>query len=260
MGKRILVVAAHPDDEVLGCGGTVLRHVAAGDVVHTMIMAEGLTSRDETRDADGRCAELSALRTQAERAAAFMGVEKLILHGFPDNRMDEVALLDVVKKIETEVEVFQPEIVYTHHAGDVNIDHRIVHDAVVTACRSLPGQSVKTILFFETVSSTEWQMSQTYPTFAPNWYVGIGEFMAKKIEALHFYVSEMRAYPHTRSYEGIEILAKQRGITVGMKFAEAFMLGRMVLKSPCDGFEFAGGGHVYDSYSLCFCGVNRKAA
>lgn len=228
MGKRVLVVAAHPDDEILGCGGTVLRHIVEGDVVHTMIMAEGLTSRDETRDADGRSAELSALHTQAERSATFMGVEKLILHGFPDNRMDEVVLLDVVKKIEAEVEAFRPEIVYTHHAGDVNIDHRIVHDAVVTACRSLPGQSVKTILFFETVSSTEWQPPQSHPLFAPNWYVDIGEFMEKKLEVLHFYNSEMRAFPHPRSYEGIEILAKQRGITVGVKYAEAFMLGRMV--------------------------------
>ena len=228
MEKRILVVAAHPDDEILGCGGTVLRHIAEGDVVHTMIMAEGLTSRDEIRDIDARSVELSALHTQAERVAAFMGVAKLVLHGFPDNRMDEVALLDVVKKIEAEVEGFQPEIVYTHHAGDVNIDHRIVHDAVVTACRSLPGQSVKTILFFETVSSTEWQLPQSHPVFAPNWYVDIGKFMEEKLETLHFYDSEMRKYPHSRSYEGIEILAKQRGITVGVKYAEAFMLGRMV--------------------------------
>lgn len=228
MGKKVLVVAAHPDDEILGCGGAVLRHIAEGDVVHTMIMAEGLTSRDETRDVDGRSGELLALHMQAERAADFMGVEKLILHGFPDNRMDEVALLDVVKKIEAEVEEFQPEIVYTHHAGDVNIDHRIVHDAVVTVCRSLPGQSVKTILFFETVSSTEWQPSRSHPVFAPNWYVDIEKFMEKKIEALRFYASEMREYPHPRSYEGIEILAKQRGITVGVKYAEAFVLGRMV--------------------------------
>ncbi len=242
MGKKVLVVAAHPDDEILGCGGTVLRHIAEGDVVHTVIMAEGVTSRDETRDADGRSAELSALHTQAERAAAFMGVEKLILHGFPDNRMDEVALLDVVKKIEAEVEAFRPEMVYTHHAGDVNIDHSIVHNAVVTACRSLPGQSVKTILFFETVSSTEWQPPRSHHVFAPNWYVDVGEFMERKLEALHFYDSEMREYPHPRSYEGIEILAKQRGIAVGVKSAEAFMLGRMVLKSSYSRPEFAGGG------------------
>ncbi len=228
MGKKVLVVAAHPDDEILGCGGTILRHIAEGDIVHTMIMAEGLTSRDETRDAEGRKKELSELRMQAERVAAFMGVEKLNLYGFPDNRMDEVSLLDVVKKIETKVEVFQPEIVYTHHSGDVNIDHRIVHDAVVTACRPLPGQPVKKMLFFETVSSTEWQLVQTHPIFAPNWYVDIGDFIEKKIEALHFYDSEMREYPHPRSYECVEILAKQRGFTVGMQNAEAFMLGRMI--------------------------------
>ena len=204
----------------------------------------GVTSRDETRDADGRRAELSALHTQAKRTAVFMGVGKLILHGFPDNRMDAVALLDVVKKIEAEVEAFQPEIVYTHHACDVNIDHRIVHDAVVTAFRPLPGQSVKTILFFETVSSTEWQLPQSHPVFAPNWYVDIGAFMGKKQEALHFYDSEMRKYPHPRSYEGIEILAQQRGITVGVKYAEAFMLGRMVWGFSGSRPECAGGDAV----------------
>lgn len=236
MGKRVLVVAAHPDDEILGCGGTVLRHIAGGDVVHTMIMAEGLTSRDETRDADGRSEELLELHTQAKRAAAFMGVEKLILHGFPDNRMDVVALLDVVKKVETEVKDFQPEIVYTHHAGDVNIDHRIVHDAVVTACRPLPEQSVTRLLFFETVSSTEWQPPQSYPVFAPNWYVDIGAVMEKKLKALHFYDSEMREYPHQRSYKGIEFLAQSRGSTVGTIYAEAFILGRMMVKASSSEF------------------------
>lgn len=242
MGKKVLVVAAHPDDEILGCGGTILRHIAEGDIVHTMIMAEGLTSRDETRDAEGRKKELSALHMQAERVAEFMGVEKLNLFGFPDNRMDEVALLDVVKKIETEVEAFQPEIVYTHHVGDVNIDHRVVHDAVVTACRPLPGQSVKKILFFETVSSTEWQLIQSHPVFAPNWYVDIGDFIEKKIEALHFYASEMREYPHPRSYEGVKFLAHSRGISVGISYAEAFVLGRKVLESASSSLESGGGG------------------
>ena len=228
MNKRILVVAAHPDDEILGCGGTILKHIANGDTVHTIIMAEGLTSRDMQRNVKKYDVELEVLHSEAVQAARFMGVEKVIINNFPDNRMDTVALLDVVKKIEIEVDDFQPEIVYTHHAGDVNIDHMITHDAVITACRSLPGQAVRRILFFETLSSTEWQMPTSDKIFLPNWYVDIGDFLGKKLEALRFYESEMRIYPHSRSYKAIEILAKQRGFTVGKEYAEAFSLGRMI--------------------------------
>lgn len=228
MGQRILVVAAHPDDEVLGCGATIMKHIAEGDIVHTMIMAEGLTSRDLTRNAEMRAGELSELHAASERSAEFLGVTKLIMHDFPDNRMDGVNLLDVVKKIELEVDTYKPNIVYTHHAGDVNVDHRVTHDAVVTACRSLPGESVREILFFETLSSTEWQMMTADKIFQPNIYVDVTEFMEKKRQALEFYASEMREYPHPRSYKGVELLAQYRGLTVGVPYAEAFMLGRSI--------------------------------
>ena len=228
MGQRILVVAAHPDDEVLGCGATIMKHIAEGDIVHTMIMAEGLTSRDLTRNAEMRAGELSELHAASEQSAEFLGVTKLIMHSFPDNRMDGVNLLDVVKKIELEVDEYKPDIVYTHHAGDVNVDHRVTHDAVVTACRSLPGESVREILFFETLSSTEWQMMTADKIFQPNIYVDVTEFMEKKRQALEFYASEMREYPHPRSYKGVELLAQYRGLTVGVPYAEAFMLGRSI--------------------------------
>lgn len=228
MKKKVLVVAAHPDDEILGCGGTILKHIELGDIVHTMIMAEGLTSRDCKRDAASRADELSELHQTARKVADFMGVEKLIMHSFPDNRMDSVTLLDVVKKIENEVDDFKPNIVYTHHAGDVNVDHRITHDAVITACRSLPGESVADILFFETLSSTEWQMMTADKIFQPNVYVDIEKFLAKKIKLLELYASEMRDYPHPRSYKGVEILAEYRGLTVGCTYAESFMLGRSI--------------------------------
>lgn len=228
MGQKILVVAAHPDDEILGCGATVMKHIAKGDMVHTLIMAEGLTSRDVRRNAEMRSDELSELHSTAQRVADFLGVTKLVMHSFPDNRMDGVDLLDVVKKIEMEVDEYRPDIVYTHHAGDVNIDHRVTHDAVVTACRSLPGQSVREILFFETLSSTEWQMMTADKVFQPNVYVDITGFMNKKKQALEFYASEMREYPHPRSYRGVELLAQYRGLTIGVPCAEAFMLGRSI--------------------------------
>lgn len=231
MKHKVLVVAAHPDDEVLGCGGTILRHVDAGDTVHVLIMAEGLTSRDNQRNVDSRKVELSELHKCAQKVSDYLGVEELRMYQFPDNRMDSVDLLDVVKAVEKEVDEFCPDIVYTHHAGDVNIDHLITHKAVVTACRPLPGCTVKEIYFFETLSSTEWQISTADKVFMPQVYVDIDKYVDKKNEALHIYDSEMRNYPHSRSYEAVDISAKNRGFTVGMFSAEAFMVGRIIKES-----------------------------
>ena len=228
MSSKVLIVAAHPDDEILGAGGTILRHIASGDTVHIMIMAEGLTSRGKQNGALSYDKELSALHKTAYDVASFMGVSKLVMEKFPDNRMDIIPLLDIVKCIEEEVENFQPDIVYTHHFGDVNIDHQITHNAVLTACRPMPGTSVCQLLFFETMSSTEWQIMTADKVFLPNLYVDISAYLDKKIEALHFYASEMREYPHSRSYEALFILAKQRGFTIGRQAAEAFMLGRLI--------------------------------
>ena len=226
---KVLVVAAHPDDEILGCGGSMLQHVAAGDTVHVLIMAEGITSREISRDVEKHSNELSALHSASYQAAQFMGVEKIKLYGFPDNRMDTVSLLDVVKKIESEINLFRPDIVYTHHAGDVNIDHVITHKAVVTACRPIAGTSVKTLLFFETLSSTEWQMASNEVVFLPDYFVNIEKFLPQKLKALNFYKSEMRAFPHSRSYEGVEVLAKWRGMLSGLHYAEAFSTGRIIV-------------------------------
>lgn len=228
MKNSVLVVAAHPDDEVLGCGGTLLRHVAQGDQVHIMILAEGLTSRAPQRDVKGFQAELDALHQNAQRVAKALGAKSIGLFNFPDNRMDHVDLLDVVKVIEGAIDEFSPEIVYTHHAGDVNIDHLQTHNAVVTACRSLPGQSVRELYFFETPSSTEWQMQTSDKVFLPTLYVDIAEVFEKKIKTLELYASEMRDYPHARSYKAVEILARFRGYAAGLEFAEAFSVGRII--------------------------------
>ena len=228
MKHKVLVVAAHPDDEILGCGGTIIKHCKNGDEVRILIMAEGLTSRGMHRDVVGNSDALEELHSNSHKAAQIMGASEVNILSFPDNRMDSVDLLDVVKQIELVIDEFKPDIVYTHHAGDVNIDHRITHEAVVTACRPLPGQCVKILLFFETVSSTEWQMATADRIFLPNMYVDISAYLDKKIEALHYYDSEMREYPHSRSYEALRILAKQRGFTVGTQAAEAFMVGRII--------------------------------
>jgi LmbE family N-acetylglucosaminyl deacetylase len=226
--QNVLVIAAHPDDEVLGCGGTIAKHVKNGDDVTVVILAEGITSRDSVRDKDKRAKKLSHLASVAIKANNILGVKKILMHNFPDNRMDSLDRLDVIKTVEHFINKFNPLIVYTHHSGDVNIDHRIIHEAVVTACRPIPGFCVKQLLFFEIASSTEWQPSLSNFYFMPNWFVDISEFIDLKMKALDAYSSEMREYPHARSLKALEHLARWRGASVGVEAAEAFGVGRIL--------------------------------
>lgn len=226
MNDTIVVVAAHPDDEILGCGGTMARHARAGDAVHVLIMAEGITSRGQVRDVAKNQDDLHRLADTARDANRLLGATSVTLHGLPDNRLDSVDRLDVTKLVEAELARLRPTVVYTHHAGDLNIDHRVVHDAVVTACRPLPDSCVRTLAFFEVPSSTEWQPPASGPVFAPNWFVDIADTLAAKLEALRIYSGEMRAWPHPRSLEAAEYLARWRGASNGLRAAEAFMLGR----------------------------------
>jgi LmbE family N-acetylglucosaminyl deacetylase len=228
MKKKVLVVAAHPDDEVLGCGGTIARHATLGDEVHIVILAEGVTSRDRKRDRASRLDELSELARAANTARDVLRATSTNLHSYPDNRMDSVDLLDIVKDVEAYIAKHSPEIIYTHHAGDVNIDHRRVHDAVITACRPLPASPVKTLLFFEIPSSTECQVAGSAPYFLPNWFIDITETLHLKLKALEVYKSEMREWPHPRSITTVEYLSRWRGSTAGVQAAEAFVLGRNI--------------------------------
>ncbi|NER34633.1 MAG: PIG-L family deacetylase [Oscillatoria sp. SIO1A7] len=226
---NVLVVAAHPDDEVLGCGGTIAKHSQQGDSVHVVILAEGVTSRDAQRNPEERKSELSALAKMANQAREILGATSLSLHNFPDNRMDSCDLLDIIKIIEKAINQHNPDIIYTHHPGDVNIDHRRIHEAVVTACRPLPGSQVKTLLFFEVASSTEWQTPNSAPAFTPNWFVDISDTLTLKLKALETYQSEIRPWPHPRSLTALEYLAKWRGSMIGVEAAEAFVLGRNII-------------------------------
>lgn len=226
MSKTILVVAAHPDDEILGCGGTIARHARAGDEVHVVIMAEGVTSRDQKRNVTSQRNELELLSSMAKEANKLLGATSVTLHGLPDNRMDSLDRLDVIKLIEKEIDRVKPSLVYTHHVGDLNIDHCIVQDSVATACRPLPGSCVQTLLFFEVPSSTEWRLPATGMPFTPNWFVDIAATLELKLQALNCYRNEMRPWPHPRSIEGVKHLARWRGASNGVAAAEAFMLGR----------------------------------
>ena len=229
VNKTILIVAAHPDDEVLGCGGTIARHADAGDQVQVLIVAEGATSRQEQRNRNQASDELSSLSQAAQKAGAILGANGVELLDLPDNRLDSLDRLDLIKQIEERIARHQPQVVYVHHSGDVNIDHRRLHEAVVTACRPTPGQPVRRLLSFEVASSTEWQPPGSGPAFQPNWFVDISAQWPRKREALEAYASEMRSWPHARSLEALEHLARWRGAQVGVEAAEAFCLLRQLV-------------------------------
>ena len=228
MIRHILVVAAHPDDEVLGCGGTIARHDDAGDQVHVLIVAEGATSRQEQRNRLDAGDELSALAQAAQTAGSILGAAGVELLDLPDNRLDSLDRLDLIKRLEERIDCHQPQVVYVHHAGDVNVDHRRLHEAVVTACRPTPGHPVRRLLSFEVASSSEWQPPGSAPAFQPNWFVDISAQWPRKREALAAYASEMRPWPHARSMEALEHLARWRGGQVGVEAAEAFCLLRQL--------------------------------
>ncbi|WP_309090538.1 PIG-L family deacetylase [Phenylobacterium sp.] len=224
-----LIVAAHPDDEVLGCGGTAARLSAEGWDVHILVMAEGATSRDPERRREARLAELSELERCAHEAGSIMGAASVALADFPDNRMDSVDLLDVVKRIEESIRLHQPKRVFTHSSKDVNIDHRVIHDAVIAATRPKPGASVHELFFFEVLSSTEWRPPSSIGPFAPTCFVDISDHIGTKTQALEVYTPELVPFPHPRSVEAVEALARYRGATVGVAAAEAFEVGRIII-------------------------------
>jgi N-acetylglucosamine malate deacetylase 1 len=220
--NTVLVVAAHSDDEALGCGGTIAKHIANGDSVPVMFMTDGVASRNNPEDS------ASLRETACKKALEALGVEDIRQSKFPDNMMDTVPLLDVVKAIESVISDVKPDTLYTHCAFDLNIDHRVTHSAVMTACRPQSWSSIKRILSFEVLSSTEWN-SPTQLTFKPNYFVDISDFWIKKYEALKCYSEEMREHPHSRSYECVEALACLRGATNGFLKGEAFVVERILM-------------------------------
>ena len=220
--KSILVVAAHPDDEVLGCGGYIANQVWSGDEVFVTFLSDGVTSRQGNLGLQ----EIESRRNAARLASKVLGASDVSFGDFPDNKLDAVPLLEIIKSIEAVVERVRPQIVLTHFGGDLNIDHRIVNQAVLTACRPTVDQVVKQIMFFEVSSSTEWQVPTEGQAFVPNWFEDISQTLELKVKALLMYEHELREWPHPRSVKAIEHLAHWRGASCGVDAAEAFVLGR----------------------------------
>jgi LmbE family N-acetylglucosaminyl deacetylase len=224
--KNILVIAAHPDDEVLGCGGTIAKHVANGDVVDIIFLTNGVSSRNLTSKNVNK--NISIRRQSAIKAINILGANNPIFLDFSDNQLDKYSLLEVIKPLENIIFKIAPARIYTHHYNDLNIDHQITNKAVVTICRPQKKNTVKEVLFFEIPSSTEWQISKKSNYFIPNWFEDITLYLPKKIIALKAYNVELMKWPHPRSTKGIEALASWRGSSVGYGAAEAFVLGRKI--------------------------------
>ncbi|WP_026751215.1 PIG-L deacetylase family protein [Sediminibacterium sp. C3] len=228
--KRIMIVVAHPDDELLGLGATLHKLINEYNVkTHVVILGEGITSRSPKRDVKTWEKELKIHRENINKAQSSIGYHSSSIYDFPDNRFDSIALLDIIKVIESEKEKFLPDVIFTHHGGDVNIDHQRTFEAVVTSCRPMVEENVKTIITFETPSGTEWRSPTDPRHFLPNIFVSVSENdLDAKIKGMESYEYERREYPHPRSPRALKIQAERWGVSVGVDFAEAFCLIRSI--------------------------------
>lgn len=224
---KILVVAAHPDDEVLGCGGTIKRLINEGSEAYLLILSGGVTSRYIEKTEEAINAENERLQESVE-SNKVIGYKETYYCKFEDNCFDKEPLLNIVKEIEKYINLLKPSIIFTHHHGDLNIDHRTAFAAVQTATRPIFEFCVKEIYCFETFSSTEWSFINT-DNFLPNYFVNIEATMQDKLEGMKCYKSELREFPHPRSLESLEINAKRWGTVIGCAYAEAFECIRKII-------------------------------
>ena len=221
--KRILVIVAHPDDETIGMGGTISKHVRHGDEVNVVSMTDGVSSRTTASKT-----EILERLYYANKASEILGFSWFKQYQFPDNAMDTVAFIDIVKEIELIKNELKPDIIYTHSSADLNVDHRITLEATLTAFRPQPHEIFSEIISFEVQSSTEYGHRTAFGNFSPNMFVNIGKDWDLKEKALVCYKAEMRPYPHSRSIKALSILSHQRGNQVGLERAEAFEILRKV--------------------------------
>jgi len=213
------VVAAHPDDEVLGAGATLARHVDRGDEVHACVLSEGATSRYE----DDMVSELVQC---GKRAAEVIGLRSLRFEQLPDQRLDLLPLIEVTQAVEDLVDAVRPDVVYTHFPWDVNSDHAVVARCVWTACRPYRFPFVRMLAAFETPSSTEWALPGEHRRFEPQRFVDVSATLSRKLDAMRCYHSELRAYPHPRSLRALQERAAYWGSVVGLAAAEPFLVLR----------------------------------
>ena len=217
VNRRVLIVAAHPDDETLGMGGTIKELVEKGYEISTLFLSTGVGSRDQERQSaeDRKAASIKALK--------ILGCNNWDYANFPDNRFDTVDLIDIAKCIEQKINIINPEIVFTNYFADLNIDHRVASEATQIAVRPKPQSSVNELYFFEVPSSTGWNFGSKI--FSPDIYIDISRSIDSKFLALNQYMVEMDEPPNARSIKAIQSQAILRGSHVGFHYAEAFEIG-----------------------------------
>jgi LmbE family N-acetylglucosaminyl deacetylase len=215
----VAVVAAHPDDEILGVGGTLARHVQRGEEVHAIVVADGATSRYEPD-------LVQELQDSGRMAADVLGFASIHFLGLPDQRLDAMPLFEVTQRVEDMLQLLRPQIVYTHFCGDVNADHGVLTRCVTTACRPFRLPDLRMLASFETPSSTEWALPTTAAAFVPTQFVDITETIEQKLDAMDCYQSELRDYPHPRSRRSLRERAAYWGSAIGRAAAEPFVILR----------------------------------
>jgi LmbE family N-acetylglucosaminyl deacetylase len=219
---QILILAAHPDDEVLGCGATAARLASERHTVVPVIICENASVRyssDMQR----------TLEESSRKSSEILGISEPVFVGMPDQKLDSYSALEMAQVVEKIIKDIRPEIIFTHHGGDINKDHRVLFEATLVAVRPLPANTVRSIYTYETISSTEWAASDYYAQFSPNTFYDVSDTLEMKIKAFSQYISEVRDYPHPRSPEGIKIRAKDWGARVGLRAAEPFQLIRTIV-------------------------------
>ena len=231
--NRLMVIVAHPDDELLGLGGTLYKiKTQTNCKIKVVILGEGIKSRDYKEDEKTLNKKLEIHKKNILEAKTILGYDEISTYNLPDNKFDTVSLLSIIKIVEKEKEQFKPEIIFTHHAGDLNIDHQITFKAVITAFRSQPKEKFKGILTFETPSGTEWIPSNDNRKFNPNLFIELDKNdIEKKIAAMQCYDYEKRDFPHPRSPKALKNRALNWGIVVGVNYAEPFQLIKYILRN-----------------------------
>jgi len=220
---KVLVIAAHPDDELLGLGGTIAKHVSHGDEVHVLMMTEGSSTQYHNQPE-----KIEQKKREIMRVKSILGIKEIHFVDLPDMKLDTLPHVEVNAPITNIIDKLEPEIVYTHFYGDVNKDHRTIFESTMVATRPTGNTSVKRVLCYNTPSSTEWNVQTSGTTFMPNVYVDITDYLEDKLSAFEQYESEIRDYPHPRSIEAVKIHARYWGTHIGVKAAEPFMLVREI--------------------------------
>lgn len=218
---NILIIASHPDDEVLGCGGAIIKHVKNGDKVYVLILTDGAIGRYKK-------SMVATLKEHALKCSEALGVSRVIFKNLPNQSLDTLPITKVIQDIEEVLRMVKADIIYTHDKGDLNRDHRIAYEAALVAARPIPGGRIKRLLTYFVPSSSEYNDVDAENIFLPNIFVDIGPEMEKKLKAYSCYKTEIKPYPHPRSIEAMKVYAQAWGVRVGMEYAEPFRLIRAI--------------------------------